>query len=116
MKCLFTVLGGISLYNISIADFLIPFFFIILWILMRKPHLKRSLPPILTPPQNLELPLFTNKQTVFLNFDTCKSFVLWYLVNDDHMGKNHYPKHWKTLDFLFSSKSYFFKYIILEGL
>ena len=93
MKCLFTVLGGISLYNISIADFHIPFFFIILQILMRKPHLKRSLPPILTPPQNLELPLFTNKQTIFLNFDTCKSFVLRYLISDDDMGKNHYCKH-----------------------
>ena len=67
--------------------------FIILWILMRKPHLKRSLPPILTPPQNLELPLFTNKQTIFLNFDTCKSFVVRYLVGDDDMEKNHYPKH-----------------------
>ena len=112
MKCLFTVLGGISQYNISISDFHIPFFFIILRILMRKPHLKRSLPPILTPPQNLELPLFTNKQTIFLNFGTFKSFVLRYLVIDDDMGKNHYSKHGKTLDFYFLSKSFFFKYII----
>ena len=58
----------------------------------------------------------TNKQTIFLNFDTWKSFVLRYLVSDDDMGENHYPKHWKNLDFIFLSKSYFLKYIILEGL
>ena len=83
---------------------------------MRKPHLKRSLPPILTPPQNLELPLFTNKQTIFLNFDTCKSFVLRYLVGDDDMGKNHYSTHRKNLDFHLLSKSFFFKYITFERL
>ena len=42
---------------------------------------------------NLELPLLqTNKQTIFLNFDICKSFVLRYLVSDEDMGKNHNPK------------------------
>ena len=79
---------------------------------MRKPHLKRSVPPILPPPQYLELPLVTNKQTFFLNFGPCKSFVLRYLVNDNDLGKNHYSKHGKNLDFYFSSKSFFFKYII----
>ena len=60
---------------------------------MRKLHLKRSVPPILPPPQYLELPLVTNKQTFFLNFGPCKSFVLRYLVNDNDLGKNHYSKH-----------------------
>ena len=110
------VLDGISLYNISISYFYMQIFFIISWILMRKPHLKGPVPPILTPPSKSWTTSVTNKQTIFLNFDTCKSFVLRYIAGDDDMGKNHYPKHWKNLDFHFLSKSYFFKYTILEGL
>ena len=88
------VLGGILLYNIRISGFHIEFLSIILWILMKKTHLKGPVPLILTPPQNLELPLLqTNKQTIFLNSDTCKSFVIRYLVSDEDMGKNLYPKH-----------------------
>ena len=59
---------------------------------MRKPHLKGPVPPILTPPSKSGITSVTNKQTILLNFDTCKSFVLIYLVSDDDMVKNHYPK------------------------
>ena len=41
---------------------------------MRKPHLKRSVPPILPPPQYLELPLVTNKQTFFFEFWPLQKF------------------------------------------
>ena len=88
------VLDGISLYNISISYFYMQIFFIISWILMRKPHLKGPVPPILTPPSKSWTTSVTNKQTIFLNFDICKSFVLRYLVSDEDMGKNHNPKDW----------------------
>jgi len=83
---------------------------------MRKPHLKGPVPLILIPPSKSWTTSVTNKQTIFLNFDTCKSFIPRYLVSGNGMGKNHYPKHWKNLDFNFLSESYFLKHIILEGL
>ena len=61
---------------------------------MRKPHLKGPVPPILTPPSKSWTISVTKKQTIFLNFDTGKSFVLRYLVSDEDMGKNHNPKDW----------------------
>ena len=60
---------------------------------MRKPHLKGPVPPILTPISKSWTTSVTNKQTIFMNFGACKSFVLRYLVGDVDMGRNHYPKH-----------------------
>ena len=97
-----TILSGILLQTICILGLQSFIFFIKLLILMRKAKLKRAHPLFLRGSQNQELPLKTNKQTIFFKFQISKSFPLWYPIFHANMNKIHHCKHLKTIHFFFS--------------
>ena len=89
-------------YNIIILWFQSFIFFIKLLILKKNPKLKGPLPLFLRGSQNQELPLKTNKQTIFFKLQISKSFPLWYPISHASMKKIHHLKHLKTKHFCFS--------------
>ena len=55
----------------------------------------------------------TNKQTIFLNFFTSKSFVLLFLVSDGAMGKKYLLKECKNSNYSFSLETKFMRVLVV---